>query len=67
MNELVPMNEVCEPKRCDPVMDTILGNLQRNKQRLNERLAKVQAGLDALEKNPELAATLETIQQALRA
>ena len=44
--------------------DSIRGRLIRRKAEHEERLATVNAALDALDKNPEVAGVLELIQRA---
>lgn len=50
-------------RRAEP---TILEVLTSQKQRLEDKLAKVNAGIEVLQKNSELASNLETLQKALR-
>lgn len=56
----------CEiaPKEC--YIDTLLGNLQRRKQRAEVELQQVNEALEALEKNPEVAKLLELISRVGR-
>ena len=57
--------------RCDQAVScidstpTMLQKLMREKARGEERLSKVNAAIDALNKNPELASMLEIIRQAM--
>jgi len=46
--------------------DSILGRLKREQQRAANKLDVVTQAIEALEKNPELAKTLELIQRAGR-
>ena len=50
---------------CIDVSPTMLQKLQREKSRLEEKLARVNAGIDVLEKDPTLAGALETLRQAM--
>lgn len=53
-----------ETKAC--YMDTLTGNLQRRKQRAETELAQVNAALEALQKNPEIASVLELVSKVGR-
>lgn len=55
----------CETSPCVDSSPTMLQKLLREKARQEERLARVNAAIEALNKNPELAGILETIRQAM--
>lgn len=62
---LMGIGTTCEPPSCIDSTPTMLQKLMREKARQEERLAKVNAAIDVLNKNPELATLLETIRQAI--
>ena len=47
--------------------ETVRGNLQRTKERLEKQLAKVNAGLEVLDNQPEFSKSIETLLTAMRA
>lgn len=52
---------------CQPLRETVKGSLESTKRNLEARLAKINAGLEVLEKDPKLAEQLEVLTKALRA
>lgn len=67
MNDIIPMSEQCEPKMLCREPDSIRRGLEASKKHLEERLAKVNAGLQVLDQDPKMAEQLETLTKALRA
>lgn len=53
-------------KQGEPYLDTLVGNLTRRKNRAQVELDNVNAALEALAKNPEVAEVLELITKAGR-
>lgn len=68
MDDLIEMSNQCEsaslPKEC--YADTLINNLRRRKLKAQSDLDCVNAALQALEKNPEVANILELVSKARR-
>jgi hypothetical protein len=58
------LSQCDSPKAC--VQLDLRGNLTESKNRLEQRLADVNAAIDALDKNPEVARLLELVGKASR-
>ena len=56
----------CEVAQKECYIDTLMGNLQRRKQRAEVELQQVNEALEALEKNPEVAKLLELVSRVSR-
>jgi hypothetical protein len=67
---MLALGQINQPDCCEKVAgsdETVRGNLTRTKERLEKQLAKVNAGLEVLDKQPEFSKSIETLLTAMRA
>jgi hypothetical protein len=64
MNGLGSLVEQGTEKCCEAIQDSMVGNLERKRLRLESQLQDTNAALDALKSNPDVARVLELVLKA---